>query len=500
MVIGRSATRPTRAVWKTERSLRKSARAGARREGGRRDATSSTSAPTPTSGSGAVGGVTRAKDVRGVRDLEEQIEYVFDPTRGETGPVHLEGAIVPVGFPKGTYLRNGPNSKFGVGKEHYFDGDGMIHGITFLESGGVCYYNRWIETKGLAMENEAGRKLFRGILVNNGLEMLSGVLHNILFNDALSTNGTKDTTNTAVVCHGGRILALMEAQKPALMELKVTRDSVHVFRTKAKDFNFNGELGGNMCAHPKVDPHTGDMIFFSYNMTSEPHMVYTEVDRAGEVRHTMAVDGLSRGVMSHDMAITSTRAVLFDLPVEFSVANIARNEFPVQFQKEARARLGVVERGGSRDVEWFEVQRGGNVFHTVNAFDDERTGEVVLQAMRSEPERSGYIFNDYSPSYLHEWRLTPGTGRVSLCLSLSLSRCHETFADRLLERIPNSGRGAEDVRPGGRIPLCQPKLRRPQGKVCIPGCGLPPGQPQAVDVPVSVFLSLPYASPSSFPK
>jgi len=421
--------------------------------------------------------------------LEEQIEYVFDPTRGETGPVHLEGAIVPVGFPKGTYLRNGPNSKFGVGKEHYFDGDGMIHGITFLESGGVCYYNRWIETKGLAMENEAGRKLFRGILVNNGLEMLSGVLHNILFNDALSTNGTKDTTNTAVVCHGGRILALMEAQKPALMELKVTRDSVHVFRTKAKDFNFNGELGGNMCAHPKVDPHTGDMIFFSYNMTSEPHMVYTEVDRVGEVRHTMAVDGLSRGVMSHDMAITSTRAVLFDLPVEFSVANIARNEFPVQFQKEARARLGVVERGGSRDVEWFEVQRGGNVFHTVNAFDDERTGEVVLQAMRSEPERSGYIFNDYSPSYLHEWRLTPGTGRVSLCLSLSLSRCHETFADRLLERIPNSGRGAEDVRPGGRIPLCQPKLRRPQGKVCVPGCGLPPGQPQAVDVPVSVSLT-----------
>ena len=48
-------------------------------------------------------------------------------------------------------------------------------------------------------------------------------------------------------------------------------------------------------------------------------------------------------------------------------------------------------------MEWFEVQRGGNVFHTVNAFDDERTGEVVLQAMRSEPERSGYIFNEDRP-------------------------------------------------------------------------------------------------------
>ncbi len=59
---------------------------------------------------------------------------------------------------------------------------------------------------------------------------------------------------------------------------------------------------------------------------------------------------------------------------------------------------------------WFDVARGGNVFHTFNAYNCVETGEVVLHAMRSEPERSGYVFNDYSPSYLHEWRLDPRSG------------------------------------------------------------------------------------------
>ena len=48
-------------------------------------------------------------------------------------------------------------------------------------------------------------------------------------------------------------------------------------------------------------------------------------------------------------------------------------------------------------------------------------------------------------------------------------------------------------------PLCQLKFVA-AGQSLHTRLWTPPGQPQAVDVPVSVFLSLPYASPSSFPK
>jgi len=362
-------------------------------------------APEPMSGK------TRAKDVRGDAELCRQVDYVFDPTRRELGPVPCEGARVPEGFPAGTYLRNGPNSKYGIGKEHFFDGDGMVHGMSFLPGGEVTYFNRWVEGIGYKREAEAGKKLYEGVLVNDGWGMLAAVLKNILFQSALETSGAKDTANTAIVSHAGKVLALMEAQKPTLMDLQLDAAAPSL-GTKEVGYDFDGDLLGNFTAHPKVDPSTGTMCLFSYDMTSKPHLRYSEVDAKGRVAHSVGVYNLDRGVMSHDMAITETHAVLFDLPVYFDAANIfVKGEFPVQYQREAPSRLGLIERGGS-EVQWFDVASGGNVFHTFNAYNCEETGQVVLHAMRSEPEKDGYIFNDYSPSYLHEWRIDPERGSV----------------------------------------------------------------------------------------
>ena len=74
-------------------------------------------------------------------------------------PTLCEGAAPPEGFPFGTVLRNGPNSKYGIGKEHVFDGDGMIHGCSFLPSGKVIYFNRWVESIGYKKEKKAGKKV-----------------------------------------------------------------------------------------------------------------------------------------------------------------------------------------------------------------------------------------------------------------------------------------------------------------------------------------------------
>ncbi len=152
---------------------------------------------------------TVARDVRGDEELCRQVDYVFDPTRRELGPLACEGACVPEGFPAGTYLRNGPNSKFGIGKEHFFDGDGMVHGMAFPPGGGApTYFNRWVEGVGYKREREAGKKLYEGVLVNDGWAMLAAVLKNIVFQSALDTSGTKDTANTAVVSHAGKVLAV----------------------------------------------------------------------------------------------------------------------------------------------------------------------------------------------------------------------------------------------------------------------------------------------------
>src|SRR5215510_16160387 len=47
---------------------------------------------------------------------------------------------------EGVYLRNGPNPIFAPrGRYHWFDGDGMVHAITFRD-GKATYRNRWVRT------------------------------------------------------------------------------------------------------------------------------------------------------------------------------------------------------------------------------------------------------------------------------------------------------------------------------------------------------------------
>jgi len=76
----------------------------------------------------------------------------------------IEGAI-----PRdldGVYLRNTQNQVHEpVGRFHPFDGDGMIHAISFRD-GRANYRNRFVRTKGFAAEQEAGRSLWPGTMEN----------------------------------------------------------------------------------------------------------------------------------------------------------------------------------------------------------------------------------------------------------------------------------------------------------------------------------------------
>ena len=75
------------------------------------------------------------------RDLGANRAAVGDGVEVERCPVTGE---VPAGL-RGSFIRNGPNPMFEpIGSYHMFDGDGMLHGITFSDDG-VSYRNRWIQ-------------------------------------------------------------------------------------------------------------------------------------------------------------------------------------------------------------------------------------------------------------------------------------------------------------------------------------------------------------------
>ena len=77
-------------------------------------------------------------------DLRGNLMPVGDELTGVDCPV--EG-VVPEAL-RGNFVRNGPNPLFEpLGSYHMFDGDGMLHGVTFGDDG-VSYRNRWIRSRG----------------------------------------------------------------------------------------------------------------------------------------------------------------------------------------------------------------------------------------------------------------------------------------------------------------------------------------------------------------
>jgi len=268
-----------------------------------------------------------------------------------------------------------------------------------------------VNTDTHAMEQKAGGRLFGGVMVKSGYKMLLNMLGNQL------TTGTafKQTANTGLLYFNGRLLALMEASKP--YEMRFTSGGERL-QTTPGVCDLDAQLTHPMTAHPKVCPRTGEVMCFGYQSDAPPHMLYSLFAPTGRKLLTQEIH-LPAPVMTHDMAITQNYSILLDLPLVFDTANILRNRFPFAYDAAHPARIGLLPRHGG-PVEWFPVD-SCNAFHTVNAYEDGASGEVVLHAGRYECEKDSYF--EFNPAYLYEWRLRPGSGGQSK-------------TERLLDRTP----------------------------------------------------------------
>jgi carotenoid cleavage dioxygenase len=251
----------------------------------------------------------------------------------------IEGAI-PADF-RGTYLRNGPNPAFEPMSYVFpFDGDGMVHALTFAD-GKASYRNRFVRTAGLAAERHAGHALWGASL---GPAPADG-----------RSPRRKNLANTNVVRHAGRLLALWEGGLPH----RLTDDL-----DTAGPFDFDGRLAGAMTAHPKLDPETGELLFFGY-AASHPLLTLYTADAAGRIVDARTVD-MPFPAMLHDCAVTPNWWTFFAMPAILD----ANAESFVSWQPERGARVIAVPRGDRRaEAHWFEVDPFF-VFHVMNGQED----------------------------------------------------------------------------------------------------------------------------------
>ncbi|MFE2870860.1 carotenoid oxygenase family protein [Embleya sp. NPDC059259] len=294
----------------------------------------------------------------------------FDLTVRGTLPAELNGR----------YFRNGHNPKPGDVPTHWFRGSGMLHGIRLREGRAEWYRNRWVRTPaldGAPFQREDG-----------------------------SVDRTASVAGTHIVEHGGRLLALQEANVP----FEVTRELATV-----GPYDFAGRLTTAMTAHPKEDPVTGELHFFGYS-PFPPFLTYYVASAAGAITRAEVIPGAGPCLM-HDFGLTERHVVWLDLPVVFNPAE--HSGIPYRWSDSYAPRIGVMPRTGPAAATWYDVAPG-MLLHVANAYEDAR-GRIVVEGPRfdrSSWESSwkwwvgapGHPQTPLIGAIRHRWMLDPVSG------------------------------------------------------------------------------------------
>lgn len=295
----------------------------------------------------------------------------------------------------GAYFRNGPNPMTPPkGLHHWFDGDGMLHGIWF-ENGAARYANRYIRTIDFEAEHE-GAALLKGI-----------------FSPAREVPGRrtvyKDTANTDVVFHGGRLLALWYVSGQPVAVDAATLETIGVE-------DFDAALTRNVSAHAKVDPLSGELVFFDYALY-EPKMWVGTASSRGTLTHLQEI-ALPGPRLPHDMGLTEHYVILHDLPVVFTKSAIRNRMWQIQVA-DLPTRFAVAPRRGGEPI-WFEFPPC-YVYHVINCWEE--GDDVVMAACKMVPNGINLdpaAYGPYAPMvqvlalraepYIWRMNMTTGSG------------------------------------------------------------------------------------------
>ena len=323
---------------------------------------------------------------------------IYTPTVHETTAFDLEveGELPDDLF--GAYVRNGPNPVLEPRNAyHWFDGDGMVHAVHFND-GKASYRSRFVRTQGLADEMRSGRAIWPGMMGP--------------FDPELPSPYIKDTANTDLVHFNGHLLAFWYVCGGVYRLDPLTLDAHGLD-------DFGGKLTTTVSSHPKVDPRTGELVYF--NLSDEPpYMSYGVVSKEGELAHEIPID-LPGPRLPHDITITENYSIVHDFPLFHDPAELARTRHRIiRFHRDLPSRFGVLpRRGGSDEVRWFEFEPG-YVLHMVNTWEDGDwivmdgcfQPDPTIQRRPEEGRLASMLAYFRVRSFLYRWRMNLRTGET----------------------------------------------------------------------------------------
>ncbi|MEL1265495.1 carotenoid oxygenase family protein [Pseudoxanthomonas putridarboris] len=271
--------------------------------------------------------------------------------------VELDGRL-PDGF-AGTLYRNGPawTERAGFRYEHWFDGDGMVHGWRFGK-GRVTHQARMVATPKFTREQQAGRFLYP--TAGTSIPDMQPVRNN---DDA-------NVANTSVTVIDGRLFALNEAGSAFELDPdQLTTIGPVTWRPDLAALPFS--------AHPLVDRDGSSWNFGSLSLMGGNGLLVWHIGADGRLVSADVLETPVHGYL-HSFAMTERHLVFALIPFRYAEGRGAFFE-RLRFQPDQALRIAVVDKNAPSEARWFEADFAA-VYHFADAH--ERSGRIVVRAVQ----------------------------------------------------------------------------------------------------------------------
>ncbi|BGP33438.1 hypothetical protein JCM10296v2_005240 [Rhodotorula toruloides] len=391
----------------------------------------------------------------------------------------------------GMYVRNGGEPALAElrGEEsaegpayHWFDGDGMLTGVYFKPVPSSSpfdskpriaplFVNKYVLTDVFLASQALG--VTHPILPSIAT-LLGSIwsLHLILFSVfravflAFCSFFTESplrhlsVANTSVLWHDGRALASCESGPLTWVTLPEL-DTVGFWSLEGDD----GEKGlreqGGMLgwmkewttAHPKRDPHTGELMLFHMSFLP-PYLHYSVIpsthapppaahsEKAAPTPRILAAPvPIAAPRMMHDMAASRTHSILLDMPLSLDPRNLALGKPVISYDPSKPARFGVLPRHKPTLVKWY-IAPACIIFHTAFAYDEP-----------ASPSHTDVEAVNLVCCRLNSPRLIYSAGNLVLPESQSLPAGAKESCELYYYRFPSSPSASVTLEPSHAFPL-----------------------------------------------
>ena len=301
---------------------------------------------------------------------------------GAWEPVNIEGNI-PERL-RGTLYRNGPGTKTAGSTplKHLFDGDALISSFAF-ENGRVRALSKFVETPERIAERTEGR-----------------MLYNDFGTPCPNSRGFKNNPSINIMNLPGKMLALSEGSLPTAIDPTTLETQ--------GTWNFSGTfpVSTTFTAHPKIDPETGDAYAFGITMGMRPHLKAVRIDKQSGLASDIGTYTLGGFYPIHDMLMTKNYLIFVISPTYVSLLGAAMGTSPladlIHYEPHKPIRFVIMRKDGKGYPVELTNGPAAVIFHHANAYEDEKSGKIVIHSMMVEDMRVYDVVKSWSQENLPE--------------------------------------------------------------------------------------------------